>query len=219
MKVGGYSEQDMDYERCGPGVIPAVLAAIYDVGLQSVVFDGKPKTQAKVALMWEVETRDTKGRRFTVFQVLTNSSNEKATMTRVVGALMGRVPTGKECENGFDMDPLIGVTCLVQVEPPHEGKKWPYISNVMPMPKGMTQLVVEADVSGEDPRFVTMLLAKAVEPAFPPPARVAAPPATPPGKPERSKVRTWAPLAAAPLAAGEYPAPKTPEEIDADIPF
>ncbi len=165
MRVGGYTEQSG--EKCNPGTMPAVLAAVFDVGLHRTSFDGEEKTQHKVALMWEVDDRDTKGRRFTLFQVVTNSSNEKANLTKIVGALMGRAPTEAECEEGFDMDPLIGTTCLVQVAPPREGKKWPYIENVMPLPRGMNRLVVETDVMGDDPGFVKMMREKAVKPTSP----------------------------------------------------
>lgn len=162
MRIGG-GNQDTG-EKCAAGVYPAVLAAVYDIGTHAVVWQGKEKLQAKVVLWFEVESRDTKGRRFSIPLVLTASSSEKSNLTKVYGALVGHSPSDAEMEEGYDMDPLIGVTCLVQVSPPREGKKWPYIENVMPMPRGMATLQAEGDYDGDAPKFITMMREKAVKP-------------------------------------------------------
>mgnify|MGYP001608709555 CR=1 FL=1 len=132
MRVGGYSE--MTGERCPTGVQPAVLVAVYDIGLQAG-FEGK--IQPKIVLWWESSQRDTKGRPFTLPDTVTASSNEKATLTARYGALMGKPPTEAECEEGFDMDLCIGKCCLLNVVPPKKQGGWPRIDSVMPLPLGM----------------------------------------------------------------------------------
>lgn len=164
MRIGGGNASRDSGDKCPPGVYPAILSAVYDIGTHAVVWQGKEKLQAKVVLWFEVESRDTKGRRFSIPLVLTASSSEKSNMTKVYGALVGHAPSDAEMDEGYDMDPLIGVTCLVQIAPPREGKKWPYIENVMPLPKGMTALKAEGEYDGDDPKFITMMREKAVKP-------------------------------------------------------
>ena len=173
MRIGGFSEQTG--ERCPAGVQIGTLVALYDVGIQ-VGFEGKH--QPKVVLWWESQHKDTKGRPFTLPDMVTNSSDERSRMASRYGALTGAAPTEKECEDGWDMDPLLGRACFLLVAPPKKQGGWPFISNVMPLPAGMTAPPALGVEGGTIPKFVEMMRAKAVHPgevATPPPANVASP--------------------------------------------
>ena len=68
---------------------------------------------------------DTKG--------LTISSHEKATLPRFASALLGRNMVGQM----FDTEELIASRALVEVK--HSDSGWPFVSNVMALPKSMVK--------------------------------------------------------------------------------
>ena len=161
MRLGGQSEQVG--ERCPVGVVVGILAAVYDLGMQEG-YEGKK--QHKVCLWWEVSHRDTKGVRFTLPDMVTNSSSELSTLTQRVGALMGRAPTEEEMDVGYDTDPLIGKCCLLQIDPPRKPGGWPFVKNVMPCPAGMSGINrVEGKYGPGDPtpKFVEKMLDKSLD--------------------------------------------------------
>lgn len=159
MKIGGVSEQIG--ERCPTGVHPAVLVGVYDVGTHEG-YQGK--IQPKVCLWWEAGVRDSKGRPFTLPDVVTNSSHEKSTMAQRFSCLVGRALTEPEQKDGLDTDMMIGKSCLVLVSPPKKAGGWPFIENVMPLPTGMPVPKKMGDYA-QEPRFVTILKAKALSAA------------------------------------------------------
>lgn len=160
MRLGGFVEQTG--ERCPTGVQAATLVYVYDLGLQ-VGFEDK--IQPKVCLWWESANKDSKGRPFTLPDVVTASSNEKSTMTQRYGSLMGAAPSEADMEAGYDTDLLIGKSCLILVQPSRKQGGWPYIENVMPLPPGMPvpPVIGEYEDGENAPKFVQMLRAKAVK--------------------------------------------------------
>ncbi len=174
MRVGGNDEQQIG-ERVPIGVQVVALAAVFDIGLQRGFED---KIQHKVVLWFESQHKDTKGRPFTIPTVVTASSNEKSTMAAVFGALSGAAPTDEECQEGFDLDDVIGKCCFVNMAPPKKAGGWPYIATYMPMPAGMPAVTVSDKWEGPNvPKFVEKMREKQIAPPAVVPAVTKAAPA------------------------------------------
>lgn len=144
-------------EKCPAGFHVAVLAAAYDIGRQKKSYAGEDKVMHQVILVWEVDKRDTKGRRFTLTDYVTASTNEKSGLTKRVAALLGRVPT----EDDYDTDVLVGKCAYLMVKAPDREDGWPKIDNMTPLPPGFTAIKPEFKPDPV-PKYVENARAKAV---------------------------------------------------------
>lgn len=145
-------------EKAPAGAHVAVLAAAYDIGRQERRFQDDVKVAHQVILVWEIDKRDSKGRRFTLTDYVTASTNEKSGMFKRVQALLGRVPT----DDDFDTIVLLGKSCYVMVAPPKAADGWPRLSDFFPLPPGAKAITPEFKADGPVPSYVEKARAKAV---------------------------------------------------------
>ena len=161
-------------EKCPAGFHVAVLAAAYDIGRQKKSYAGEEKIAHQVILVWEVDKRDSKGRRFTLTDYVTASTNEKSGLTKRLAALLGRAPT----ESDYDTDVVVGRNAYLMVAAPKDPEGWPRIENMTPLPPGFTGIVAEFKADPV-PKYVENARAKAVggwkAPTATPAAKSAAP--------------------------------------------
>lgn len=153
----GYSSSGGGGEKCPAGFHVAVLAAAYDIGRQRKTYAGDEKVVHQVILVWEVDKRDSKGRRFTLTDYLNASTNEKSTMTQRVKALLGKDPTEAE----YDTDVLVGKCVYLMVKAADDPEGWPRIDNMVPLPEAFKP--IKAEFKAEPPpKYVENARAKAV---------------------------------------------------------
>lgn len=199
----GYSSSGSG-EKPPAGFHVAVLAGVYDIGRQKKEFAGESKIQHQVVMVWEIDKRDTKGRRFTLADYVTASTHEKSGMYKRIAALVGRTPKDED----FDTSMVVGRSVYMMLKEPAKDGGWPRIDTMVPLPPGMTSLLPEFK---EDPipKYVTTAREKAV-------GGWKAPTPTPPNK-----------SAPAPAQGGALPSREAPDTIpnpdgsspNSDMPF
>lgn len=143
-------------EKCPPGRYNAVLAYVYDVGLQTNKFaTADPKTgrmpsdKHQAVLVWEVDKRDAQGRRHVMYEPVTYSGNEKSNLYARYIALMGKPPTGS-----FDTEELVGRVAEVKVVAAQDPTRFPKLGYVEE-PRDAVTLTIEGRYSEDTPpRFV-----------------------------------------------------------------
>ena len=177
MRYGGkQSGGGGSFEQPPLGSMSAVLAAIYDVGFQAD-FDKTKPPKHKLALVWELSARTSKGVPFVIIEKVNVSSNEKSVLADRFASLNGRPPTEQECMEGFDDSMMVGKTCIVKVmrnATNPNGKA--YIKSTSDLISGMPNLRVEGDYR-TPPKLVEWLM----EHQVPPPAKTATTPSREPG--------------------------------------
>jgi hypothetical protein len=131
------------------GTHQAICVDVIDHGLKPNAF--KPGAmQHKVAIAWQIDERRDDGKRFLVYKRYTLSLNEKATLRKDLESWRGKAFTRDE-ENGFDVETIIGVNCLVNVQHNQSGDKtYANVSAVLALPKGMPKLAIENYVREKD---------------------------------------------------------------------
>ncbi len=153
----GYSSSGGGGEKCPAGFHVAVLAAAYDIGRQKKSYAGDEKIMHQVILVWEVDKRDSKGRRFTLTDYVTASTNEKSGLTKRLTALLARTPT----EADYDTDVVIGKCAYLMIKAPDNPEGWPRIDNLTPLPPGFQPIKAEFKPDPV-PKYVENARAKAV---------------------------------------------------------
>lgn len=130
-----------DFTPCPAGVHQAVCVDVVDMGLIESVFNGKPKKQHKVRIVWQVEElRDEDHTPFLVQKRYTLSLDDRANLRKDLESWRGRAFTDQELE-GFDLEVLIGVNCLLAVQHTNRnGTVYADVTAVMPLKKGMAKL-------------------------------------------------------------------------------
>lgn len=101
-----------DFEEIPTGVHRAVCINVYDVGVQPG-FQGGPPAH-KVVILWELEPKDSKGRRFQITKIYTLSIGDKSNLGNDLASWRGRPFTAGE-RQGFDLDAIKGKPCQVNV--------------------------------------------------------------------------------------------------------
>lgn len=208
MKINGAGDQVG--ERITAGTHPAVLAAVYDLGVRQ-----HPKfgPRHECCLWWETGTRDSQGRQFGVRDVVGANLSPKGWLAKRVAALLGRPLTQEEVRAGVDLGVLVGRGCLITLEAPRTNPAgYPLVVGAVPLMPGMAAPVAEGDYS-VPPGFVRRVLegggAAAPQPTQQPQARPAAAPQAPAtGAPGVAQARP-APAPAAPPPAPQQ-APSLP---------
>jgi len=126
MKIGGNSGGG-DFEQPPVGQHVAVLAAIYDIGVQITEWQGEEKRQSKVAFVYELEAQQQDGFPFTLVDTITQSTHKKANLPDVLAAIT-KTPRGEFVDGEVDTDELIGKCVMLMVA--HGRKGSAYIDRV-----------------------------------------------------------------------------------------
>ncbi len=132
------------------GAHQAVCVDVIDKGMvESKSFDGKPsKMQRKITIAWQIQELRDDGKRYVIYRMYTLSLHEKATLRKDLESWRGKRFTREE-EMGFDVEKVIGVNCIINVQHnPVGDKTYANVASVMPLMKGMPQLVPVGYVRG-----------------------------------------------------------------------
>lgn len=139
MAIVASAKSGSDYAPAPAGTHPAVCCDVVDLGTLEVTFGGKTKSQHKVNIVWQIEELREDGKAFTVRKRYTLSLHEKSSLRKDLESWRGKAFTKEELE-GFDLEVLIGVGCMVNVihAPKKDGgSPWANVTGVMKAPKGM----------------------------------------------------------------------------------
>lgn len=123
-------------EQPEDGQYAAKIGGVWDVGMQKGFQDKPPRR--KVCVAFEIDARDSKGRRFVLFAPYAMSLYEKAPLRHLLDNLFPKEPKER-----FNLGKLRGADCLVQVSAGDNGKA--RVTAVLGLPKGMTKITTEGD--------------------------------------------------------------------------
>jgi hypothetical protein len=130
-------ESSSNYIPAPPGTHAAVCVDVVDLGMMENKF--KPGTQQhKIKIVWQIGEDQPDGNPFLVRQRYTLSLHEKATLRRDLESWRGRVFSAEELQ-GFDIEVLIGVRCMISVIQDATGQ-YANVQAIMKLPKGMVEL-------------------------------------------------------------------------------
>ena len=133
-------KEKREFENAPEGLWPGVCCDVIDLGMVNG-FQGK--LQHKVRVVWQIEERDSKQKRFRVSERYTLSLHEKSGLSKMLEAWRGRKFTSEE-RDGFDLEKLIGVNCQVQtIHNLKDDDVFVNVQAVVPYPKGAVALRVE----------------------------------------------------------------------------
>jgi len=143
--IASAPSESRNYTPAPEGVHLAVCVDIIDLGKIESKFtndDGTPKLQHKVNVVWQIEDLRDDGKRFQLYKRYTLSLHEKAALRHDLESWRGQAFTTAELA-GFDVENVIGKSCLVNVQhrKSEDGTKtYANVISIMPPVKGMTSL-------------------------------------------------------------------------------
>lgn len=117
------------YEKPPTDVYEAVFADCVDLGNEEHTYEGKTTIQHKIRFLWVLDTKDSKGEHFQIFQKLTNSFDEKANMYKTLKSMIGAPPAV-----GLDPEIFVGKGFRLSIETVEgkDGKPWSTIKSILP---------------------------------------------------------------------------------------
>jgi hypothetical protein len=125
-----------DFVPCPPGAWSAVCCDVVDLGVLKVSFGGKEKKQHKIYISWQIEEVMADNKPFLATKRYTLSLHEKSGLRKDLESWRGRPFSPEELE-GFDLEKLIGVPCMLSVvENRKDGKVYGNVTSIMRLRKG-----------------------------------------------------------------------------------
>jgi hypothetical protein len=137
------------FTPCPAGPHSAVCVDVIDIGMLPNTFkDGR--MQRKCRIVWQVAEQKDDGKPYLVQKQYTASLHEKAALRKDLESWRGR-PFTKEEAAGFDVELLIGVTCLLNVQHVERaGSTYANVTSLMRLPKGMAPIAPVGYVRKKD---------------------------------------------------------------------
>lgn len=128
---------DAEFELAPAGTHLAVCYRVIDLGTQTGSYMGKPKSQHKILVAWELPDEKMKdGRPFSIMQRYTWSMSEKARLRKDLESWRG-VPFTDPDFGTFDIKNVLGKGCLLNVIHAESGDKtYANIASISKMMKG-----------------------------------------------------------------------------------
>lgn len=122
------------------GVHQAVCVDVVDLGFLDVTWQGVSKKKHLINVAWQINEDRDDGKPYLVFKRYTLSLHEKATLGKDLESWRGKKFTDEE-RNGFDVERLLGVNCLLNVTHNQVGDRtYANVVSIMPLAKGMPQI-------------------------------------------------------------------------------
>lgn len=126
------------------GTYPARIYEYIHLGTQKGEFEGRETNYYKLRFTFEFPTEkrvfkeDKREQPMVMSFDATLSLNEKANLRKIAEACCGKLTDSEAID--FDVDTLVGKSCLVSVahKPPKDGIVYAYITGFMPLMKGLT---------------------------------------------------------------------------------
>lgn len=160
------------------GTVQAVCCAVWDLGLQKTSFNGKEKVQHKIIIAWEIEQKidapdsEYHGKPYMLNKKYTLSLGEKANLRKDLESWRGVKFSDAEITNGFDVEKLYGINCLIGVthEPDKNdpAKVYARVTSILPPVKGMEKLIPVRAKDELPPKWVQEQQAQALQPEVDP---------------------------------------------------
>lgn len=134
------------FQPCPPGPHAAVCVDVVDLGLQDNKFQ-PGKQQHKIRIVWQVDERMDDGRPYIASRMFTLSLDQKSALRAVLESWRGRPFTAEEL-NGWDVESVVGVPCMINVveSKAEDGKTY---SNV----RDVTRLLKSVPAPVPDPTY------------------------------------------------------------------
>ena len=135
-----------DFEIAPAGPTPATCIDVVDLGLIKTNYNGQEKMMHKIEIYWTTPHMSADGtQQLSVRGRYTFSLHDKASLTKILTSWRGKPFSAAEKE-GFDLEKLIGVSCLLNiVHNPVGDRTYANIESVMPLMAGTTSPAVPAD--------------------------------------------------------------------------
>lgn len=145
-----------DFQITPAGMVQAVCYAVWDIGMQTVSFQGKEKQLHKGIIAWEINEKinqpdsEFHGCRFTVTNRYTLSLSDKALLRAHLESWRGKPFTLDEL-NGFDLETVVGANCMLNiVHNESGGKTYANIGAITPLLKNMPPMKAENNIQPPD---------------------------------------------------------------------
>lgn len=120
------------------GTHAAVCVDVVDLGVIEATWNKKTLKQHKIRIVWQIDEERDDGKPYNVSRRYTLSLHEKAGLRKDLESWRGRAFTQEELQ-GFDVETVIGVGCLVNVvHNDKDGSTFANVAGVMKLGKGMT---------------------------------------------------------------------------------
>ncbi len=145
---------DTNFAPPPSGTHIAVCYRVIDLGTQKQDWKGETKFHRKIRIFWEIPGEKMEdGRPFTISQLYTFSSSEKARLRKDLEGWRGRAFTETDFgPGGFDIKNVLGKPCMLSVvHADKDGKTYANISSVSALPKGVT-----APPASNDPIYFSL---------------------------------------------------------------
>ena len=157
------------------GTTQAVCCAVWDLGLQLSSFkneDGSDKYQHKIIVAWEIAEKinapesEYHGKPYMLNKKYTLSLGEKSNLRKDLESWRGKPFTEAELKNGFDIENLYGINCLIGIK--HEPDKkdasivYANVTAILPPTKGMEKIVPIRARYEQPPKWVLEKMSQAV---------------------------------------------------------
>lgn len=153
------------------GTTQAVCCGVWDLGLQKTTYNGTEKVKHQVVIAWEVVEKinvpesEYHGKPYMLSKTYTVSLYEGANLRKDLESWRGKPFTETEVSEGFDVEKLYGVNCLVGIahEADHTNTKtYANITAILPLAKGMEKITPLRTREEAAPKWVTEKAAQAV---------------------------------------------------------
>ena len=169
---------DKDFEKFplpDEGTVQAVCAGVWDIGDQSTPFidekTGNPKVQHKVVIAWEINQMieapesEYNGKPYMLSKTYTLSLGEKSNLRHDLESWRGKPFTEEQIKQGFDIETLYGINCLVGVAHVTKADKtFANITSILPPIKGMEKMIPVRAKDEPAPKWVQEKAAAAIKP-------------------------------------------------------
>lgn len=155
------------------GTTQAVCCGVWDLGLQKTSYNGEEKIQHKIIIAWEIaqliDAPDSEyhGKPYMLNRKYTLSLGEQANLRKDLESWRGKPFTSEEIQNGFDVESLYGINCLIGIkhEPDRKDTSIVYanVTAILPPTKGMEKMNPVRAKDEPAPKWVQASQAQAVE--------------------------------------------------------
>lgn len=128
----------------------AVCYGVWDLGIQQLNWQGQTMNKHQIVVAWELnemindpDNREYHNKRYVCSRTYTASLHKKARLRIDLENWRGQPFTKEELEC-FDVEKLIGVSCMIQISHNEtENGTYANVTNVSGLPKGTTPMVPE----------------------------------------------------------------------------
>ena len=152
------------------GTVQAVCAGVWDLGMQKTTYNGVDKLQHKVVIAWELNQlidspeSEYHGMPYMLSKTYTLSLYENSNLRRDLESWRGKPFSEQQVEDGFDVEKLYGINCLVGIaHVTKNDKTFANITSILPLMKGTENIVPVRGRDEDPPNWVKEKQALAVE--------------------------------------------------------